>query len=252
MTWGTFPPRPRELGETCGTASGHHREGLSLAGRSKELIDDLDGDPCQQRRQRRSAARRPRGADRGARGRAVPVARHLRVAERHPQHVRPSRASSASARSRHHRTTYSFDADHPEIFASEDNGATPVEYVLVGLAGCLTAGVAAVAQNREIQLRSVSATIEGDMDVRGILGIDSDVRNGFSGIKVTYDIDADATPGRDQGARRPVAEALGRLRHHHQPDERHGRGQLTASARRGRPPCAPRPSSSGPATPGSR
>jgi uncharacterized OsmC-like protein len=93
-----------------------------------------------------------------------------------------------------HRTAYSFDADHPEIFASEDNGATPVEYVLVGLASCLTAGVAAVAQNREIQLRRVSATIEGAMDVRGILGVDSDVRNGFSDIKVTYDIDADASP----------------------------------------------------------
>jgi len=93
-----------------------------------------------------------------------------------------------------HRTRYSFDTDHPEIFASEDNGATPVELVLVGLAGCLTAGVAAVAQNREIQLRKVTATIEGSMDVRGILGIDSDVRNGFDGIKVTYDIEADATP----------------------------------------------------------
>src|SRR6516225_2747129 len=58
-----------------------------------------------------------------------------------------------------HRTQYSFDADHPEIFASEDNGITPVEFVLVALASCLTAGVAAVAQNREIQLRSVSATI---------------------------------------------------------------------------------------------
>ena len=93
-----------------------------------------------------------------------------------------------------HRQVFAIDADHPEIFASEDNGATPVEYVLVGLASCLTAGVASVAQNREIQLRSVSATLEGDMDIAGILGIDSDVRNGFSGIKVTYDIDADATP----------------------------------------------------------
>src|SRR3954451_4963857 len=83
-----------------------------------------------------------------------------------------------------HRTRYSFDMDHPELFASEDNGATPVEYILVALAGCLTAGVAAVAQHREIQLRKVSATIEGGMDVRGILGMDSDVRNGFSGIKV--------------------------------------------------------------------
>jgi len=92
-----------------------------------------------------------------------------------------------------HRTTFKFDADHPEIFASEDNGATPVEYILVGLASCLTAGIAAVAQHREIQLRSVTATLEGGMDVQGILGIDSDVRNGFDGIKVSYKIDADAT-----------------------------------------------------------
>jgi uncharacterized OsmC-like protein len=90
------------------------------------------------------------------------------------------------------KTTFTFDADHPEVFASEDNGATPVEYVLVGLASCLTAGIAAVAQHRNVQLRSVTATIEGDMDIQGILGIDSDVRNGFGGIKVTYEIDADA------------------------------------------------------------
>jgi len=93
-----------------------------------------------------------------------------------------------------HRTRFTYDADHPELFASEDNGATPVEYVLVGLASCLTAGIASVAQNREIQLRRVSATLEGDMDVQGILGIDSDVRNGFGEIRVTFDIDADATP----------------------------------------------------------
>ena len=93
-----------------------------------------------------------------------------------------------------HKTSFSFDADHPEIFASEDRGATPVELVLAGLASCLTAGVAAVAQMREIQLRSVSATLEAGMDIRGILGADSDVRNGFDGIKVTYKIDADASP----------------------------------------------------------
>jgi len=93
-----------------------------------------------------------------------------------------------------HRTEFAFDADHPEIFASEDHGPTPVEYVLVGLASCLTAGIAAVAQNRGIQLRSVEATLEGGMDIQGILGIDPDVRNGFDGIKVKYKIDADATP----------------------------------------------------------
>ena len=93
-----------------------------------------------------------------------------------------------------HKTETSFSADHPEIFASEDHGVTPVEYVLVGLASCLTAGVAAVAQNRGIQLRSVESKVEGKMDIRGILGIDSDVRNGYDDVKVTFKIDADATP----------------------------------------------------------
>ena len=92
-----------------------------------------------------------------------------------------------------HKTEFSFDADHPEIFASEDLGATPIEFVLVGLASCLTAGVAAVAQNRGIQLRSVEAKLEGSMDIQGILGIDSDVRNGYDDIKVTFNIDADAS-----------------------------------------------------------
>lgn len=92
-----------------------------------------------------------------------------------------------------HRTEFSFETDHPEIFASEDNGATPVELVLVGLASCLTAGVATVAQNRGIQLRSVEAKLEGKMDLQGILGIDEAVRNGYDGIKVTFHIDADAS-----------------------------------------------------------
>ena len=92
-----------------------------------------------------------------------------------------------------HKTTTSFEADHPEIFASEDKGVTPIEYVLVGLASCLTAGVAAVAQNRGIQLRSVESKVEGTMDIRGILGIDSDVRNGYDDVKVTFKIDADAS-----------------------------------------------------------
>jgi uncharacterized OsmC-like protein len=92
-----------------------------------------------------------------------------------------------------HKTEFTFDVDHPEIFASEDKGATPVELVLTGLAGCLTAGVAAVAQLRKIQLRSVTATVEGGMDIQGILGMDADVRNGFDGIKVSFEIDADAS-----------------------------------------------------------
>jgi hypothetical protein len=73
-----------------------------------------------------------------------------------------------------HRSAFQFDADHPEIFAAEDNGATP-------------------AQNRNVQLRSVKATLEAGMDLQGILGIDGDVRNGFDGIRVNFEIDADAS-----------------------------------------------------------
>src|SRR5919198_5739940 len=92
-----------------------------------------------------------------------------------------------------HKTEAVFDADHPEVFAASDNGITPIEYLLVGLASCLTAGVASVAQNRGIQLRSVEARLEGEHDIRGMLGVDSDVRNGYNGIKVTFNIDADAS-----------------------------------------------------------
>src|ERR687894_1589720 len=92
-----------------------------------------------------------------------------------------------------HKGEHVFDADHPEVFAATDDGITPIEYLLVGLASCLTAGVASVAQNRGIQLRSVEATVEGDHDIRGILGADPDVRNGFNDVKVTFHIDADAS-----------------------------------------------------------
>ena len=92
-----------------------------------------------------------------------------------------------------HSRTFEFDIDHPLQFAAADNGITPVEYVLVAIGGCLTAGIAAVAQQRGIQLRSVRASVAADMDLHGILGADPDVRNGFSGVRVDYRIDADAS-----------------------------------------------------------
>jgi uncharacterized OsmC-like protein len=92
-----------------------------------------------------------------------------------------------------HSRSFEFDIDHPLQFAAQDNGITPVEFVLVALGGCLTAGIAAVAQQREIQLRSVRASVAAEMDLHGILGADPDVRNGFSGVTVSYQIDADAT-----------------------------------------------------------
>lgn len=89
--------------------------------------------------------------------------------------------------------SFAVEADHPQVFAAEDHAPTPVELVLSGLASCLTAGVAAVAQRRGIQLHSVKATLEADMDLYGILGIDDDVRNGFGAIRVHFDIKADAS-----------------------------------------------------------
>lgn len=92
-----------------------------------------------------------------------------------------------------HAESFTYSTDHPEIFASEDHGPTPVELVLVALAGCIGAGIATVATNRGVELRSVKATVTGDMDLQGILGIDRDVRNGYSGINISYEIDADAS-----------------------------------------------------------
>ncbi|MEM7274645.1 MAG: OsmC family protein [Actinomycetota bacterium] len=103
-----------------------------------------------------------------------------------------------------HTTRFEVDTDHPPVFAAEDNGITPVETVLAGLSGCLCAGIASVAQNRGIQLHRVDATLEGDMDLQGILGIDPDVRNGYAGIRVRFDIDADAS---DDEVRALVAQS---------------------------------------------
>lgn len=92
-----------------------------------------------------------------------------------------------------HKQPFAFDADHPTEFAATDYGATPVEILLSALASCLTGGIASIAQQRGIQLRSVVATVEGDMDVRGVLGVDTDARNGFNAIRVGFDINAHAT-----------------------------------------------------------
>ena len=92
-----------------------------------------------------------------------------------------------------HVRRFRYDTDHPELFAAEDNGATPVELVLVALAGCLTGGIAAVASRRGIRLHSVTARLSAGMDIQGIMGIDADVRNGFDRITVDYEIKADAS-----------------------------------------------------------
>ena len=93
-----------------------------------------------------------------------------------------------------HVTTFDFDADHPVVLTGKDNGPTPVEFMLVGLAGCLTAGLANIAAARGVTLHSVESIVEGDIDLQGILGLSREVRNGYQQIRVSFRIDADASP----------------------------------------------------------
>ena len=112
------------------------------------------------------------------------------MADRHAQH--DERRLLRPWPEQQHKTETSFSADHPEIFASEDNGITPIEYVLVGLASHLIAGVAAGWESRHSAALGRIKTRRQDGHPRD-LGVDSDVRNGYDDIKVTFKIDADAS-----------------------------------------------------------
>ena len=85
-----------------------------------------------------------------------------------------------------HREAWTFDADHPEVLVGKDDGPTPVEYLLHAIAACLTAGIANIAAARKVNLTEVSSTVEGDIDLLGILGLSDGVRNGYQGIRVNF------------------------------------------------------------------
>ncbi len=93
-----------------------------------------------------------------------------------------------------HTRQFEYDADHPAVLCGTDNGPTPVEFLLIGLSSCLMAGLANVAAARGITLREANATIEGQIDLRGILGLSKDVRNGYERMRVTFDVAGDAPP----------------------------------------------------------
>lgn len=90
-----------------------------------------------------------------------------------------------------HTEVFTAAADHPTL--GHGHGPTPHEYVLHALASCVAAGIATTAANRGITLTRIDSIARGTMDVQGILGIDPDVRNGFSGIEVEIDVDGDAS-----------------------------------------------------------
>lgn len=88
-----------------------------------------------------------------------------------------------------HVQEYRYRADHPTL--GHGHGPTPQEYVLHALAACITAGVATGAAARNIKLHRVSSTVSADIDVRGVLGVDPDIRKGFSNVEVSFEVDAD-------------------------------------------------------------
>jgi uncharacterized OsmC-like protein len=91
-----------------------------------------------------------------------------------------------------HKRTYTFDADHPAVLVGNDDGPTPVEFLLHAIASCLTAGIANISAARGVTLKSVACTVEGDIDLRGIFGVTDEVRNGYHGIRVHFHIEGDA------------------------------------------------------------
>jgi uncharacterized OsmC-like protein len=91
-----------------------------------------------------------------------------------------------------HQREFTFDADHPAVLVGRDNGPTPVEFLLVALTSCITAGIGNIAAARGVTLYEVESTIEGDMDLRAIFGQSDEVRNGYESMRVNFRIRGDA------------------------------------------------------------
>jgi uncharacterized OsmC-like protein len=97
-----------------------------------------------------------------------------------------------------HKTIFKVQADHPAVLVGEDRAPLPVEYLLHALAACITGGIANIAAARGVKLTDVQSTIEGDIDLLGILGLSKDVRNGYQGIRASFSIKGDAPPAKLQ------------------------------------------------------
>jgi uncharacterized OsmC-like protein len=91
-----------------------------------------------------------------------------------------------------HQQEFSYDADHPTVLVGTDTAPTPVEFLMHAIAACLTAGLANIAAARGIDLDEVTSTVEGDIDLNGILGLSDEVRNGYSALRVHMDVRGDA------------------------------------------------------------
>lgn len=85
-----------------------------------------------------------------------------------------------------------YDGDHPPVLCGVGNAPTPVEFLLHAIASCITAGIGNIAAARGVELESVESKVEGDLDVRGLLGLSDEVRNGYQGLRLTFKVKGDA------------------------------------------------------------
>ena len=104
-------------------------------------------------------------------------------------------------------TDFDYDGDHPPVLCGVGNAPTPVEFLLHAIASCITAGIGNIAAARGIELESVESKVEGDLDVRGLLGLSDDVRNGYQGIRLSFKVKGDASADK---LRQVVAQSQGR------------------------------------------
>ena len=102
------------------------------------------------------------------------------------------RAFYGAGEERAHEQEFTYDGDHPAVLVGRDQAPTPVEFLLHALVGCITAGIGNIAAARGVTLYEVESTVEGEIDLRGLLGISDEVRNGYQGIRVNFRIKGDA------------------------------------------------------------
>lgn len=108
-------------------------------------------------------------------------------------HSRTTISTFSGAGGEHeHKQATMADGDHPGVLCGKDQAPTPVEWVLHALATCITAGIGNIAAVRGVTLTKVESMLEGDIDLRGILGLSPDVRNGYEKIRATFIIEGDA------------------------------------------------------------
>ncbi len=90
-----------------------------------------------------------------------------------------------------HKQQFVLDADEPPILAGNDEGANPVEHLLNALAACVTTSMVAHAAVRGIHIEELESELEGDIDLRGFLGLSDDVQKGFTDIRIKFKVKAD-------------------------------------------------------------